>query len=79
MLKSGVGSRIIPNDWLTDFSGFSAGLPAKLPETRIAFWLVTESLTWTKNVADDGEISGSDGARNPRPRAAEYQRVDRRT
>ena len=35
-------------------------------ETWTPVWLVNGSSTCTKNVATDGEISGSDGARKPR-------------
>ena len=55
---------------LIDFSAFRFGLPAKTPEIWTPFVPVTGSLTWLKNVATDGLISGRVGARKPRPQLA---------
>src|SRR5438128_2452519 len=65
-----VGSKMNPIVELSDFSAFSAGLPANTPEICTPLAPVTGSFTCTKKVATDGEISGSDGARNPRPQFA---------
>src|SRR5512134_2501704 len=70
MLNALLGSHTIPRFVLRDFSGCSNGLPANTPETCTPVWSVAGSLTCTKNVATEGEISGSDGARKPRPQLA---------
>src|SRR5512134_211731 len=71
MLNALLGSHTIPRFVLRDFSGARFGLPANTPE----IWMgvvppLGVSMTCTKNVATEGEISGSDGARKPRPQLA---------
>src|SRR5688572_25871603 len=69
MLKFWLGSKMMPAVALSDFSGERVGLPAKTPE-MLAAAFVTGSMTAVKNVATEGEISGSDGARKPLPQFA---------
>ena len=73
-LKLGLGSKTTPIVVLVDFSALRAGLPAKAPEILKAWPLNTGSLIWVKNVATDGEISGSVGARKPLPQLARNSR-----
>src|SRR5689334_14126222 len=70
MLKFADGSNTMPSVVLSDFSAFNCGLPANTPEICVPDSPVTGSLTCVKNVAIDGEISGSVGARKPRPQFA---------
>src|SRR3954468_23878508 len=74
-LKLFVGSQMKPAVVLSDFSGCRAGLPANTPEICTPDAPVTGSFTCTKNVATDGEISGSVGARKPLPQFARNSSV----
>src|SRR5688572_12638214 len=69
-LKFGVGSRTKPTVVLSDFSALRPGLPANTPEMLMPVCPVTGSFTVVKNVATEGEISGSVGARKPLPQFA---------
>src|SRR5258706_16395512 len=69
MRKVWFGSKTIPNVELGDFSACRLGLPANTPEILVETF-VRGSITVLKNVATEGEISGSVGARKPRPQFA---------